>query len=103
MPSTILVESLDRHVIYAGHMMHWTEPAALVDRLEVFFGEPPIQKTHVPPPRLQIGTELPPSAQTAMPPPRSRGSGVERAAVQSLKHWKQRGSLVGVVRSALRR
>jgi pimeloyl-ACP methyl ester carboxylesterase len=53
----------------AGHMMHWTEPRALAERLAAFFGEasaprarPPTTSEH------HIGTELPLSAQGAMPP-----------------------------------
>jgi pimeloyl-ACP methyl ester carboxylesterase len=36
---------------HAGHMMHWTDPGALADRLAGFFGEPPVHEaqTHVPP------------------------------------------------------
>jgi pimeloyl-ACP methyl ester carboxylesterase len=61
---------------HAGHMMHWTEPGALADRLAAFFGEPPVQKTHAPT-RSQIGTELSLSAVTAMPPPSSGNGGRE--------------------------
>ncbi len=55
----------------AGHMMHWTEPGALGQRLAKFFGEAPTHKTRVspvaaspaPPPVApavtNVGTELP--------------------------------------------
>jgi pimeloyl-ACP methyl ester carboxylesterase len=50
----------------AGHMMHWTEPVALGDRLAAFFGEPPPRKGRTR--DSHVGTELPLSSQGAMPP-----------------------------------
>jgi hypothetical protein len=47
----------------AGHMMHWTEPGALAQRLFSFFSEPPVQKARTPVAEPHIGTELPLSAQ----------------------------------------
>lgn len=37
----------------AGHMMHWTEPTALAQRLAQFFGEPPLAKPR--PPMSAVG------------------------------------------------
>jgi hypothetical protein len=52
----------------AGHMMHWTEPTALSERLASFFAEPtPRRPKRAAKPDPQAGTELPLSAQGAMP------------------------------------
>jgi pimeloyl-ACP methyl ester carboxylesterase len=43
----------------AGHMMHWTDPVALADRLSSFFGEPPPRKGQTRPGAFdsRVGTE----------------------------------------------
>jgi pimeloyl-ACP methyl ester carboxylesterase len=63
----------------AGHMMHWTEPAHLGDRLAAFFGEAPAPTARTPLPKTNVhttdpymGTELPlsgrPSATSGQAP-----------------------------------
>jgi pimeloyl-ACP methyl ester carboxylesterase len=59
---------------HAGHMMHWTEPGPLSNRLSAFFDEPPVKKTRVPPDPSHVGTELPLSGRGAIPPPSSGSS-----------------------------
>jgi pimeloyl-ACP methyl ester carboxylesterase len=49
-------------IAHAGHMMHWTEPSVLGQRLAAFLGEAPVVKTRVSPQMPDagsVGTELP--------------------------------------------
>ena len=57
LPSTVRFELPN-----AGHMMHWTEPAALGERLAAFFGEaPPARKARPPAPSGHPIPQGPPS------------------------------------------
>jgi pimeloyl-ACP methyl ester carboxylesterase len=51
----------------AGHMMHWTEPSALAQRLFTFFGESPAPRARAPVSKPHVGTEQPLSTPGAMP------------------------------------
>ncbi len=68
----------------AGHMMHWTEPTLLGDRLSTFFSEPLAQRPRTAEPH--VGTELPlspgsvPGAPAASRPLTAGGTVVSRTA-----------------------
>jgi pimeloyl-ACP methyl ester carboxylesterase len=80
-----LVQGTRFELASAGHMMHWTEPRALSERLAAFFGEAPrVRAPSVSEPH--IGTELPLSAQPShggIPPASSPISPPQLAAVPS--------------------
>jgi pimeloyl-ACP methyl ester carboxylesterase len=60
----------------AGHMMHWTEPRALAERLVGFFGMPPVAKKQAGPPSSHAGA---PSAAPADTIPSERASSAHGA------------------------
>ncbi len=74
-----LAHALRFELPHAGHMMHWTEPRGLAERLATFFGEGPAAHPRAPASEHHVGTELPLSAQGGIPP----GSSLATAPGQS--------------------